>query len=70
MQIHLINSLASASGCLCAMLSRDLTGIHNRFPSLKSTIQSIQTPLALLLVTCQPVSCSVPNGVTRAKARP
>lgn len=60
MQIHLTNSLASASGCLCAMLSRDLPGLHNRFPrSLRftSSLQSIQTPLAVLLVTCQPASC-------------
>ena len=60
MQIHLIRSLASASGCLCAMLSRDLPGLHNRFPRFlipTPPFQSIQTPLAVLLVTCQPASC-------------
>ena len=50
MQIHLIRSLASASGCLCAMMSRDLPDLHNRFPTQRAEnyhIQSIQTPIAM-----------------------
>ncbi len=50
MHTHFWSSLFSASGCLCAMVPRDLPGLHNRFSpdNLFRAIQSIQTPSALL----------------------
>jgi len=51
MQIHFFSSLASASGCLCAIRPADQRGIDNRFPTIfahQRNSQSIQTLPALL----------------------